>query len=360
MSRPSDVVYFLSGVVAALLMVMLCFALGGRHKSPKERVSPVVQPPVHSAKIQTQVLQTHIVQPPIVQPPPPSCEWKFISYTPSPYEQFWTENIASLQWDVCNQSNRQLAEVTEWIEHSRQSNAPHTFPARIFSYHSFRNPCTGETLVDFIEPLAGLTRSPLFCLNGDADVVSKEYLVVSWNASRKLLAGKAYYFDLGASLYHSGSGGSSQDWFVETYERRGIKWDGIFAWEVAPHDPAVVWGSIPAHLRPIYHWYNIPTHADPAHPDNALNYIVRVATPEDFVVLKLDIDNTEIEEALVNQILSSERLRGLIDELFFEHHVNTPPMHRYWHTAASPRMLTDTYRIFSALRHGGILAHSWV
>jgi hypothetical protein len=186
-------------------------------------------------------------------------------------------------------------------------------------------------------------------------------LVVSWNVSKKLSnQSKAYYFDLGASLYNSGSGGSSQDWFVETYEQRGIRWDGIFAWEVAQQDPATVWSRIPAHLKPIYHWYNIPTHPDPAHPDNALGYILRVARPEDFVVLKLDIDNTPVAEALMDQILASPELRGLIDELFFEHHVNTPPMHRYWGTAASPRMLTDTYRIFSTLRSDGVIAHSWV
>ena len=343
MPKPSDLVYFLCGVVVALLMGLLFLALARRSDAMRqtERV-----PPINPA-------------PSALETPDSSCEWKFMSYTPSPYEQFWVENIASLQVNVCQHSNSQLAQVTEWIEHSRKSKTPHDLPARIFSYFSFQNQCTGETLIDFIEPLAGLTRSPLYCLNGDVDVVSKEYLVVSWNASRKAQS-KAYYFDLGASLYNSGSGGSSQDWFVETYERRGIRWDGIFAWEVTQHDPVAVWSSIPAHLRPIYHWYDIPTNPDPAHPDNALNHIVRVARPEDFVVLKIDIDNTEVEEALVKQLLFSTRLRGLVDDFFFEHHVNTPPMHRYWHTEASPQMLADTYRIFSTLRREGIMAHSWV
>jgi hypothetical protein len=334
MPKPKDVVCFLCGGVAALLTVMLFLSLDGSHNGP--RGLAVVQPTA-------------------------LCEWKFLSYTPSPYETFWVENIASLQVNVCKFSNRQLTQVTEWIEHSRQSDTPHAFPARIFSYFLFQNQCTGETIMDFIEPLAGLTRSPLYCLNGAADVVSKEYLVVSWNASRKLTAhSKAYYFDLGASLYNSGSGGSSQDWFVETYERRGIRWDGIFAWEAGPQDSATVWSQIPAHLKPIYHWYNIPAHSDPEHPDNALNHIMRIARPEDYVVVKLDIDNTPVEEALMSQILFSSRLRGLIDDLFFEHHVNTPPMNGYWQTDASPRTLADTYRIFSTLRSNGIAAHSWV
>lgn len=347
MPKPSDLVYFLCGVVVALLMGMLFLALDRRYDAMSQRGHAIV-PPFHPT-------------PPALRTLDPHCEWKFVRYTPSPYEQFWVQNIASLQVNVCKFSNRQLTEVSEWIEHSRQSDTPHDFPTQIFSYFLFENQCTGETLVDYVEPLAGLTRSPLYCLNGDVDVVSKEYLVVSWNASRKLAAhSKAYYFDLGASLYNSGSGGSSQDWFVEAYERRGIQWDGIFAWEVTQHDPVEVWRNIPAHLKPIYHWYNIPTNPEPAHPDNALNYIMRTARPEDFVVLKIDIDNTEVEEALVNQILFSTRLRGLIDEFFFEHHVNTQPMHHFWHTEGSPRILADTYRIFSTMRSEGIIAHSWV
>lgn len=344
MPKRGDLMCLLCGV--ALLIGMLFVVLDRRYDPIRERA---VVPPFHPT-------------PPVRRTLDPLCEWKFVRYTPSPYEQFWVQNIASLQVNVCKFSNRQLAEVTEWIEHSRQSDAPHAFPTQIFSHFVFQNQCTGETLIDYVEPLAGLTRSPLYCLNGESDVVSKEYLVVSWNASRKLAAhsSKAYYFDLGASLYHSGSGGSSQDWFVEAYERRGVRWDGIFAWEMKPHAPVDVWASIPAHLKPIYHWYNIPTSPDPTHPDNALNHIVHVARPEDFVVLKLDIDNTEVEEALVNQILFSTRLRGLIDEFFFEHHVNTPPMHRYWQTEGSPRSLADTYRIFSTMRSAGIIAHSWV
>ena len=42
---------------------------------------------------------------------------------------------------------------------------------------------------------------------------------------------RALYFDLGASSYLSGMGGSSMNWFVETYERHGIGFDEVHAWE---------------------------------------------------------------------------------------------------------------------------------
>ncbi len=147
---------------------------------------------------------------------------------------------------------------------------------------------------------------------------------------------------------------------MDTYAARGIHWDGIYAWEAQAHPPDNVWSGIPAHLKHVYHWYNIPVNPDPGHTDNALDYIRRVARPEDFVLLKIDIDNTPVEEALVHQLLASDELMGLVDEFYFEHHVNTEPMHRFWATQDSPRTLEVTYRIFTTLRSKGVLAHAWV
>lgn len=290
-----------------------------------------------------------------------ACHWAFVQYLPSPYESYWTQNIASLQTDVCTESNKQSAEIEGWMTHARLSSSnPTELPGSIFSKFIFRNNCTGEIVTDYIEPLAGLTRSPLFCMKGDDFVVEKDYLVMSWNVSRKLLVNKAFYFDLGASLYDAGAGGASQSWLVERFEARGVRWDGIFGWEAMAHPPSDVWSKIPAHLKPVYHWYNIPVDPGPNHPDNALNYIRQIAKPQDYVLLKIDIDTTLIEEALVRQLMKSEELLSLVDEFIFEHHVNTAPMHKFWNTAGEKSKLEDTYRIFGELRHKGILAHSWV
>lgn len=297
------------------------------------------------------------------------CHWNFIEYRSSEYEKHWIDNIASLQDNVCAESNKQAHEIEEWMAHAKKSTAQRTtdLPETIFSKFSFQNNCTGEMTTDYIEPLAGLTRSPFYCkrgLNTD-DVMDKDYIIISWNVSRKRIVSpwynaRYYYFDLGASLYNSGMGGASQSWIVQAYEDRGVLWDGIFGWEAIEHRPSSVWEIIPPHLKPIYHWYNIPVSSQPKHPDNALEYIRRHARPQDYVLLKLDIDHTLTEEALVEQILGSEELLALIDEFIFEHHVNVGPMNAHWGTYNVPHRLQDTYRIFSTLRRKGILAHSWV
>ena len=72
----------------------------------------------------------------------------------------------------------------------------------------------------------------------------------------------------------------------------------------------------------VYNRYNIPATADEKSPDNPWNFIRILAKPEDYVVVKLDIDNTPIEEQFIAQLRASSDLQSLIDEFYFEHHVN--------------------------------------
>jgi hypothetical protein len=53
----------------------------------------------------------------------------------------------------------------------------------------------------------------------------------------------------------------------------------------------------------------------------------RIAKPEDYVVFKLDIDNSKIEAMFVEQLLASPELLALVDDFFFEHHVNVVSCH---------------------------------
>ena len=75
---------------------------------------------------------------------------------------------------------------------------------------------------------------------------------------------------------------------------------------------------------------------------------------------KIDIDNSPVESSLIDQLLASDDLLQLVDELYFEHHVNVAPMYDAWNTQKEKATLADTYRIFSTLRSKGVIAHSWV
>jgi len=209
-----------------------------------------------------------------------------------------------------------------------------------------------------IEPIAGITRHPKVCTKGKEYIGDKSYITV--DCSTFTPGSKAYYFDLGASTWYQGLGGASQDWFYDTYKRCGVEFAGFFMWEAKYVIPGIVWKDIPFEVKYRYHWYNIPANPKPCSPDNPLNFIRLVAKRSDFVLLKIDIDNSPIEHQFIEQLLADPDLLALIDDFYFEHHVNVKEMHLNWQTQNEPQSLADTYRLFRKFREAGVRAHAWV
>jgi hypothetical protein len=112
-------------------------------------------------------------------------------------------------------------------------------------------------------------------------------------------------------------------------------------------------------LKPVYHWFNIRASPDAGNWDNPLNHLRAIARKEDYVLFKLDIDNNPIEEAFVAQLLASPELLALIDDFFWEHHVNFAPMAVIWREEKNPKRMEDSLKLFDALRKAGVRAHSW-
>jgi hypothetical protein len=209
--------------------------------------------------------------------------------------------------------------------------------------------------------------------------------------------------------------------------------------------------QIPETLQGMYRWFNVPASADPKSPDNPLNHIRAHAKVEDYVLLKLDIDNNAVEELIVNSILAdpevgwcsratatplplsplarrlppprnpspqapslvvsgcrltmpcaparisyctchrarqalplphylssenycdlcmppalcssplpSPQIMALVDEFYWEHHVNMEPLASCcWATTKLPKKQEASLAYFSKLRAAGLRAHSW-
>lgn len=114
--------------------------------------------------------------------------------------------------------------------------------------------------------------------------------------------------------------------------------------------------------RPLTHFYNLPLETAPESALNPLRVILTVATPADFVVVKIDADDPEKEEQFVSLIEATKELVDIIDELFWEHVTTGSPMqwHGWGDAGRRSRMsLADTYRLLTLLRRKGIRAHSW-
>ncbi len=84
-----------------------------------------------------------------------------------------------------------------------------------------------------------------------------------------------------------------------------------------------------------------------------------VATVEDYVVFKLDIDNNPVEEGIVSTLLASPDLLALIDDFYWEHHVNFRPMSNVWLDLPPHSTMNQSLTLFDRLRRAGVRAHSW-
>eukprot|EP00612_Vaucheria_litorea_P003790 CAMPEP_0171461154 /NCGR_PEP_ID=MMETSP0945-20130129/5720_1 /TAXON_ID=109269 /ORGANISM="Vaucheria litorea, Strain CCMP2940" /LENGTH=279 /DNA_ID=CAMNT_0011987453 /DNA_START=353 /DNA_END=1192 /DNA_ORIENTATION=+ len=242
----------------------------------------------------------------------------------------------------------------------------------VFSKIWYQNSCTQEEKATAIEPIVGLIRHPRAVCISKKYVENRDYLIIGLvNPTCPFLSDLSlpamnpgpdnfiYIFDLGASYYTSGGGGTSQKWFIDTLSNHGYKKVEYFGWEAKPLSAEKVWQQVPDHLKPHYRWMNIPANPDPASGDNPWNFLKANVKVEDYVIVKLDIDNTPIEAKFMEQIVNDSKLSALIDEMFFEHHVNVNPMNSYWHTQKETTYLSDSYDLMVGLRQRGIRFHGW-
>eukprot|EP00995_Heteronema_vittatum_P009656 NODE_500_length_1339_cov_219.700000_g362_i1.p1 GENE.NODE_500_length_1339_cov_219.700000_g362_i1~~NODE_500_length_1339_cov_219.700000_g362_i1.p1 ORF type:complete len:169 (+),score=58.46 NODE_500_length_1339_cov_219.700000_g362_i1:527-1033(+) len=167
-------------------------------------------------------------------------------------------------------------------------------------------------------------------------------------------------YDGGYQRY-SVAGPACPRWFMETYAQKGVAFDRIFAWEAAlGKNRPVFWDLVPEGVRAVLSFMEVPLSPRPNNTHSPTRFIRETATAEDFVAFKLDIDHNAVEEAVIQQLLTDPALAGLIDELFWEHHVNLSPMYKWWKGTTGRQTLAESYQWFLKLRQTGIRAHSWI
>ncbi len=131
-------------------------------------------------------------------------------------------------------------------------------------------------------------------------------------------------------------------------------------------DPVNFWSRVPPNFKSIYTFFNSPAHADPNHPDCPLNIIKNVATAEDFVSFKLDIDTPSVEMPIAMEILKNPAITELVDEFFFEMHFRCELMMFCGWFQGMPEEIngvkfdrTFALDYFTNLRVNGVRAHFW-
>lgn len=87
--------------------------------------------------------------------------------------------------------------------------------------------------------------------------------------------------------------------------------------------------------------------------------IVQQFTPDDLVVVKLDIDTPATELALAEQLKNNPALQQRVDLFYFEHHVRLAQLLPIWRPRHVRGTVQDSLQLFATLRAAGIAAHSW-
>ena len=271
---------------------------------------------------------------------------------------------------------------------------------------------------DPIEPLSGMARHPftqLGCPFADsvtmASITDITFLVLAnrcggppaqtasapgarrnghveraTNRNVELHAGGArnVFFDLGCSFYddksatnltHGSAGGPSIPIFTALYRERCVEFDAIYAFEAGAKDQYEWWRNVPIEVRKVLHFFNVPVEEAPlgarwqtslSNINNSFLRLLEVSVkPEDFVVLKIDIEGQAggPELNIAHAIANSRHLAALVDEIFFEYHFWFDGLNFGWgldHALKKQGNVDDALKLMLKLRNRGIRAHFWI
>ena len=132
-------------------------------------------------------------------------------------------------------------------------------------------------------------------------------------------------------------------------------------WEASKHEPNAIFSEYPKDVAGKISYFNVPAPMDVNDKMSPIRMIKTIVRPNDFLVLKIDIDNDPVEIAIIKSFIDDPSFTDLIDEFFFEHHVTKSPMEFMgWGTSPKVSNLTESYNLFVKLRSAGVRAHSWV
>jgi hypothetical protein len=323
------------------------------------------------------------------------------TYYPSALEAQWTANIVEWDADLCTllASSEQRAAVALLLEifDSQERFAASSPEHAELLRHAESEGILSLLLVEFadgskrtilLEPLVGMLRDPRTgCpegkrhmwgiegppLSGASQVEKKMWHLVAPPAlgsgsvrrnSSGIEGARAVLFDIGASSWSGVRGNNAVEalgarWLAGAYAAIGVVFEDIYSWEASEIPPRKFFTGATLEELGKIHFMNWPVASAAEDELNPWSLLRRIASPDDFVVVKLDIDTPIVEGELLRQLMEDPGLPALVDVFYFEHHVRIHDFEWMWGADHFSSTLNASYTIFAKLRGLRICAHSW-
>ncbi|KAL7479811.1 hypothetical protein ACHAW6_005531 [Cyclotella cf. meneghiniana] len=182
-----------------------------------------------------------------------------------------------------------------------------------------------------MEPLLPVFRSQKICDDARKHLMSMEYLV----------------HDFYSMLYIN-----------QIFRRFGFHFDHIYAYEITQVPSARVYELLPNELMGSFHWINVGIDPKPGAKLNPFTIILDEFDSDDFIVIKLDIDTSAIENRLALQLRNDDRLLEIVDLFYVEDHRLQEELLPWWGGSANGS-IGESLELMAGLRAKGVVSHYW-
>ena len=141
--------------------------------------------------------------------------------------------------------------------------------------------------------------------------------------------------------------------------------DSVYGWEYSLLEPRDFWDHVPTSWVAFYHFFNAPISSEPESKHSPLRVIKQLATKNDFIAFKLDVDTPTVEIPIALALLEPE-YSNLVDEFFFELHFRDEVMMKCaWGDKIPDEHMglklnrRGALELFQKYRRAGIRSHFW-
>ena len=390
------------GFAAGMMVMAASQHTNGHAKNAENAKAAFPKEALTEAELNRWVVKSGQSVPEIVRPPLGS-NVSIEGYQSSEMELTWLTGVIA-NGTLCDHARKPAitANAQTWVEYSSQRGvwAPDQRPA------SKPTPQQTKVLSHFlvqghqepIEPLHGVARHPFGVTKCAKNATGHSvglyditYLVIYNDCGRQqrpqpMTKPRVLLFDMGASrgfyqipngvpatVHNGGNISPSVPLFYRLYKDRCLEPDAIFCWELHKGiTSSDWWGDAGPEIRRKVRFFEVPVMEGELHdaiagarnPNSFLQMLQLEANPDDFVVVKLDIDTPAIEQTIIATITQRPDLAALIDELFFEYHFHFDGLNFGWGRAKGsvrePISVDAALATMHRLRELGIRAHFWI